>query len=69
MTGDNGMFCGVLARTKRAFGLVEAERSLSAGFVGSVAFETAIAQNRPDIPIKLNGGRLGGLGKASQKPG
>ena len=56
MTRDDGVFGGILARTEGAFGLVETEAGFAAPLVRSVAFETAIAQNRSDIAIVLDRG-------------
>jgi hypothetical protein len=51
MTGDNGVFAWVLARTEGAFRLVEAEAGFAACRVRPVASETTIAQNWPDVAI------------------
>jgi hypothetical protein len=50
---NNGVFSWVSAGTECALRLVEAKVRFAASFVWPVAFETAVAQNRPNISVVL----------------
>ena len=52
-TGNNGMLVGFFPFGVGFFGKIETKAGFATGLIRAMAFETAIGQNRPDIPVEL----------------